>query len=75
MSSEDIFSSWSWVATRPTVQEVAYWTWTWLSEEECTWSSNPAILNLLWLADHLLNFVAVHRPPLKIFPLVHCGWS
>jgi len=35
-----------------------------------------AVLNLLRLKDHFVNFVSVHRPPLIIIvQLAHCGWS
>jgi len=38
------------------------------------WSYRAAVLNLMRLTDHLVNFVLVYGPPLKIVPLAHCGW-
>jgi len=36
---------------------------------------STAVLNLLRLTDHLVNFISVCGPLLKMVLQAHCGWS
>ena len=46
------------------------WSVWWVTDDP-----KPAVLNLLRLKEHFVNFVSVSGPPLKIVQLAHSGWS